>query len=743
MKKLKRVLLTMLLLIFAFFLCFLESDGLKKNHRTTHYQDIGLSREQLLPCVREPSEYDKKIADKMMQGELTVGSIRETLTYNLETFDWNVQHSSSPGTFQLYLQGLEMVRYLTSAYELTEEIDYLKLAKKFIYSWSQYGLDELAYQENAFAWGDHVMAERTINLIYFYLEATELKGFLKDQEKEELKNFIEIHAERLSNSSYYTMRSNHGVMQDRALICAALFLNNELKIDWLDLAAVRLLEQYDFIFGEELVCSENAFDYFIADVEMFETILEIVEYDETVREKFNMLKNGLEKSKEITAYFLLPNGYSPIFGDSVLTNEFPDYMLKNNIFLYSSTQGKQGKKPGQLSMFLPQSGYYISREHWRSEDFTNSAWLMFKAGYQNINHKHADELSFMYYVMGHEVFTDCGYYNYTEGWPREYLISAKAHNNIIVDDIPYELKKCDFLKTGFSEYENNLAYGYEKIKAYNYIYNGIDLSRTIYNFGDAFIIHDMIRSSEKHKYTQLFHLAEGIDIEAIGNNKCTLDICGRGKVIVEQLNAETFSQVYTGENEEQYGYRSKKFNEINNIFTLTFFQEGTDAEFVTIIRPEKSDNRNEVFNATYDEEQRTVLINKSGKEFQIVLDIFEEVSITPFEPKCIQVKNVGEAQFSFKDHTNYDTFGDVEYAWYIIDKNSGERLYSQWYTKSNEFNYIFERGREYEIMEFVYNGDLKNNVIIGGVTYNNDTEQFDFKEPKKTISMDEIIYMYN
>ncbi len=57
------------------------------------------------------------------------------------------------------------------------------------------------------------------------------------------------------------------------------------------------------------------------------------------------------------------------------------------------------------------------RNYWGMEDTDPAAatWTMFKAGYLSKTHKHADDLSFMLYSKGYDIFVDPGWYNYISG----------------------------------------------------------------------------------------------------------------------------------------------------------------------------------------------------------------------------------------------------------------------------------------------------------------------------------------
>lgn len=68
----------------------------------------------------------------MIAGNIHVlGTFSDTLRFeNAAEIDWDAQVSNSPNTFQLYLQCLNPVAFLTRAYQLTNDERYLDLAQK-------------------------------------------------------------------------------------------------------------------------------------------------------------------------------------------------------------------------------------------------------------------------------------------------------------------------------------------------------------------------------------------------------------------------------------------------------------------------------------------------------------------------------------------------------------------------------------------------------------------------------------
>lgn len=189
----------------------------------------GITLEQYNCPIDFPSDTDAiVIADQILDGKMVVFySMDEVLEYNpnaMNAFDWNIQYSSSPNSFQLYLQCLNPIAYLAKGYELTTNEDYLLQAQKILDSWLAY--KDTLTSDNPFLWYDHGTALRAETLIYYALTLQEA-GKADDTFIQTINNLLIEHAEFLANPQKYTSNHNHGIFQDRALIYIACFLNNE------------------------------------------------------------------------------------------------------------------------------------------------------------------------------------------------------------------------------------------------------------------------------------------------------------------------------------------------------------------------------------------------------------------------------------------------------------------------------------------------------------------------------------
>ncbi|MDO5852312.1 MAG: heparinase II/III family protein [Methanobacteriaceae archaeon] len=184
---------------------------------------FGITREEF-NCEFEFPSNEKiiSISEGICNNELTVIHTIEPMQYDFNELDWNVKYTDSSGSFQLYLQCLYPIVYLTKAYELSEDKRYLDMAEKLILSWIDYSQSSENRSSNSMIWNDHGAALRTENIIYYTLTADKAEYLNKDT-KNIIVELLNRHAEFLLDDSNYTKNHNHGIFQDRAFNVYSLF----------------------------------------------------------------------------------------------------------------------------------------------------------------------------------------------------------------------------------------------------------------------------------------------------------------------------------------------------------------------------------------------------------------------------------------------------------------------------------------------------------------------------------------
>ncbi|MBB5209169.1 heparinase II/III family protein [Chiayiivirga flava] len=81
---------------------------------------------------------------------------------------------------------------------------------------------------------------------------------------------------------------------------------------------------------------------------------------------------------------------------------------------------------------LPSTGWAIARSAWNAPAQRGSA-LFFQAAHHSATHKHADDLSFVWFDRGRSVLIDPGRFGYVRDARRDYMASTRAHNAVQID----------------------------------------------------------------------------------------------------------------------------------------------------------------------------------------------------------------------------------------------------------------------------------------------------------------------
>ncbi len=667
-------------------------------------------------------------ADAIQSGEIYVdSSINEPYVCDVQNIPWDVAFTKSPGTFSLYLLSLNPVAYLTQAYYITEDPDYLTTAKDILTQWIQYKNTETSH-ENPYLWYDHGTAIRCNNIIYFiFAYNSQPSNEIDSDFCSLLMDILKEHGQHLSNEKEYFAKHNHGIFQDQALIYLSCFLDDQESTGWLALAKERIEGQKEYAFSDEMVHVENSPAYQIGVVELF---YQIAEFLSTRNDPFGSdLYQDVMQSLDFLAWAVKPNGLLAEAGDTssqkgVLTAQNQSLTKYGNEHLsYSATLGEAGTKPETLSAYYPHSGYYFGRSSWDSENYTDSTWTMFKAGYLSRTHKHADDASFMLYAKGYDILVDPGWYNYMTGNTyRDYFVSSHAHNTVIVDDKSYSPTVENSSKTGFFSYGSSGEW--DTVLAYNNMYDDVQIDRHFYYGGDTIVLVDDIKSPTPHRYSQLFHLSEYMTIASSDDAEVTAFIGDSGyKLKIRQFSgAPSLEIINGGDTDAAYGYLSRTMNDLEYINTLKWDMEGTNAVFVTVI--------------TIEAEDGSVIVGQNRKECrsdEIRYDADAQM-LSFSAPDAVTCIWQSRERPSF-DHidtqivqntitlANHIPNGELwSYAWYLIDMETAEVIERLSYSSGNTASFVLNEDGTYLIKAYLSSaqGSQRVSSIIAAIEKNGD-----------------------
>ncbi|AQM60684.1 heparinase II/III domain-containing protein [Clostridium baratii] len=505
------------------------------------------------------NKYTLEIAENIINhNKYRVATNLEDIYFEEGNINWDYKHNINSNSYLLYLHSLSIVSYLVNAYEKEFKKKYLVKAKEIVESWMDYNENN----SNNMIWYDHTTANRTHNLIYFFIISKDILSI--DEEK--MYRCISKHIEYLYNDCNY-FNNNHGIMIDKALIMCSFIFEDIKAESWRIKGLSRLKETFYNSFSDNGVHLENSIYYHQFVKKLYIEIENFLNnYNITLGKEITKNFNKIEK---YFTYACKPNNYLPLLGDTTLIYD------KNIIKNFES-------------FFDPQAGICILQNRHKEYD-ENSTWISFICGYFKKTHKHYDDLSFTMYSMGKDIFVDSGSFGYGRGKERRYVQHAKSHNTFMVNNENYklldELEAYNKIRL-ISFYENKY---YSLVKGKNYAYPDVKLERTLILFRkDFLIIYDKGVSQKNKKYTQIFNLDPNVDIETISESECILrneDII----IKINQLNKCDEIKINYPDINEPIAVISEKTGELTKTKQVEFSTESMKSEFITLISIDKSE----------------------------------------------------------------------------------------------------------------------------------------------------------
>ncbi len=506
-------------------------------------------------------------------------------------------------TWQWALHRMPFVAALTERYKSSGESRYLGRAEGLIRDWVNDNHRYFRQPPSRYAWHDHVTALRVRDWLPFW-EAWTRSPLCEDSRGEKILQAIVAHAERLADPRFYTKAHNHGMEQDIALLAiACTFPELRKSLEWSRLAASRLKNQVEAIVSPDGVQLEHSAEY-----QVFTMGILMQARDFAFRNALSLvdglsLDSTLAKMARFAAYLVQPNGMLAPLGDTSsappITADHPilsSHSMTDPVLRFVLTRGAEGE-PGLTSAVYLKEGYAIFRDAWRrGPEPDPSLYLLFTAAaHAGRVHKHSDDLSFILFARGRDLLVDAGQHSYEAGDPgREYVVSAPAHNVVLVDGKGF---------TGFTARLGGHVAGedFDLVQGSHENYPGIRHRRTLfYSRPAAIFVIDELKpvspeapggaASASHDFEQLFHLAS--DLSAVveeGRSTVLAQPKGgspaAGPILrIAQLgDGRGSALVVEGSKDPFQGWVSRSYRGLEPAPVAIFKAHGRDAVFVTFI----------------------------------------------------------------------------------------------------------------------------------------------------------------
>jgi hypothetical protein len=404
-----------------------------------------------------------EIAERVLDGELVLPNsnpIPITLPFDKKQFQQGL-----PGQ-QLTMAALTVPRLLLNAYQTTGREKFFVAARDVLQAWWRF--EQESWLPVGLLWNDHAIAARIQVFVQFWSVYRHRSDFDPVVARALLES-VDRNCQILVRPSHFTFATNHGVMQNLALLHAAVaFRDRSDARPQVETAIHRLSEQMAFYVGPTGIATEHSLGYQDLAVRLTANAIRYL----------TLLKQPIPVEWErkyvqaLRFYFhvRLPDGTLPMYGD---TSDAPAAPMQ---VVVPTGDGYEWKdlpaslaKPQEASLFSPLSGYAVwwnGLEHWPKP----SELSQLVAGWANFisrAHKHADEMSVMFWAHGQQWWDNVGYWPYGVP-PRERAISWDGSNAPHLENEGFNderetraLRYGDAAGVRFLELERNRPDGYQ------------------------------------------------------------------------------------------------------------------------------------------------------------------------------------------------------------------------------------------------------------------------------------------
>ncbi|MDD5330466.1 MAG: heparinase II/III family protein [Sulfuricella sp.] len=328
-------------------------------------------------------------------------------------------------TWRLQFASLAAPEILLDAYAVSGNEVYFTLARDMILAWIKY--EKRQWLPRGFLWNDHAIAARVTVLAKFW-GACRARGDFSPEVAASVLEAVSRSGEMLAKEGHFTFATNHGIMQNLALLhIATAFPALPAAQRFRQIAFDRLRDQMAFFLDDEGIVLEHSAGYHSHGMVLLGKALRYLTLNDMAPPPSWLSK--YEKGKEFMAMIHRPDGSLPIYGN---TNggRRPDTPVTD-----IDSQGRASAlhpakewHPAAAHALYPVAGYSVWWDNLASagppgQTQTVMAWSY----YPGHGHKLADEMSLLLWSGNQTWLTNTGYWPYGV-WGRDETYSWEGSN---------------------------------------------------------------------------------------------------------------------------------------------------------------------------------------------------------------------------------------------------------------------------------------------------------------------------
>lgn len=428
-------------------------------------------------------------------------------------------------SWNFHLNCWDLLNDLLAAHSSTGETKYLMSAVSVALDWVR-SHPTVDGSTGAHAWYDMAVGLRAYRLAYI-IDAGAREPLVTDIDFADLLASLEHHRMELADDDKIATHNNHGFYQVAGQLAMARRFGPfiEAMAQSLAQAKARFVSMLDGQFTDEGVHREHSPDYHRM---VYDTLKGIVDSklldDPQIEQRVNLIEQSL-------SWFILPNGYLANFGDSEyrlcsINRRAVDSKWRTPEMRFVTSRGSMGSlAEGSLKAF-PKSGYVVIREQSAAgQPAADDYYLAQTACFHSRTHKHADDLSIIWFDRGTPILVDAGKYGYigktgkeSDLWKdgfwysdpnRVYCESTRAHNTVEIDGKNYARKGVKPYGSALNRWgrsESGVFFTESEVKHFKSIRH---VRLLFFKPGQWLIVCDWVHDNHEveHEYRQWFHFA--------------------------------------------------------------------------------------------------------------------------------------------------------------------------------------------------------------------------------------------
>ncbi len=351
-------------------------------------------------------------ASRLLDGDLRFEgcSTRISMPFQAQDFE------RVPQVCQLPLAGFFAPDLLLRAYEASGRPEFLSAAESYIVAAHKY--EEAAWFPRAQLWNDHTVSARIGVLANFWRLYRHSPTYQVEVARQIMSMVARTQA-LLAKPGLFTSATNHGIMQNLALLHSSLaFPALPHTQEYQQLALARINDQMKFYVSEEGVILEHSAGYQSFGMARLAWVFRYLDLmGQTAPPEWI---EKYERAKKFYAALRRPDGSVPIYGDTD-DNRDP---LGPPIAMFDPDRRARRLtyqpdwKPVEAVSVYPVSGYSIWWDGLNTPSNIGnlSQTVLTWSSFAGHGHKHADEMSLLFWAGGQTWWSNIGYWPYENQW---------------------------------------------------------------------------------------------------------------------------------------------------------------------------------------------------------------------------------------------------------------------------------------------------------------------------------------